>query len=313
MRIGYGFLQLTARWLLCLILLLSLPSFEIALAEGGEGGGKSEPLTIASSSIAEGATGVSLNPEIKLTFTKNIVNMKVIDNNRNCFSFIEANGTAVPFDLILADDQIEFEKRNDALIIPKSELKPGTSYSVKISSNLKSKSGVTTGKEIVLTFSTKEAEKPTINTEPSTTVKSQETVAPEPEKEKNAPAQASKKTSAIERKSSKNTEAEQKQTVSEETSNTPTTETGTTPSTEVASETTDKREDTSLIEESPTTNDATEETKEFTPYESTAAETVESIEKNTNSSGSYLIYMIVGIFAFVGTTALFIFRKNKAN
>jgi hypothetical protein len=141
-----------------LLFILFLSSFfigQIAYAEGdGTGGGKSEALMLNSSSINDGATGVSLKPEIKLTFSKNIVNMTVYENNMKCFSLQTANGTSIPIDVILADDQIEFEKRNDAIITPKANLAQGTTYSVVISPSLMSKSGVTTGKVIKITFTT---------------------------------------------------------------------------------------------------------------------------------------------------------------
>ncbi|WP_423801894.1 Ig-like domain-containing protein [Neobacillus sp. SAB-20_R2A] len=154
-----------AKILLFLVVLLSFFYGQNAFAEvDGTGGGKSEPLMLVSSSIANGATGVPLKPEIKLTFSKNIVNMTVRDNNLKCFSLLAANGTNVPIDVILADDQVDFEKRNDAVLIPKSNLAQGSSYSVVISPNLTSKSGVTTGQVIKITFTTEGAPPVTNNT-----------------------------------------------------------------------------------------------------------------------------------------------------
>lgn len=143
-----------ARILLFILVLSSLFIGQIASAEGGTGGGKNEPLTLISSSIANGATGVSLKPEIVLTFSKNIVNMKVAGNNRECFSLQTEDGTKVPINLFLADDQIEFEKRNDAIITPVANLNQGTTYSIVVCGSLTSKSGVSTGSETKISFTT---------------------------------------------------------------------------------------------------------------------------------------------------------------
>lgn len=137
---------------------------QIVFAEGdGSGGGQNQPLTLVSSSIADGATGVPLKPQIKLTFSKNIVNATTIDNNNTtvrdhnmqCFSLLTANGTKVSIDIFMADDQVDFEARNDAVITPKANLDPGTTYFVVVSKDLEAKNfSAKTGQEIRITFTT---------------------------------------------------------------------------------------------------------------------------------------------------------------
>lgn len=152
---GKNLLSSKAKFILFILVLSSFIMGQIAFAAGdGAGGGKSEGLTLVSSSIKDGTKGVSLKPEIKLTFSKNIVNMTVADNNKKCFSLRNENGTNVPINVIFADDQVDFTDRNNAVIIPKSNLEQGTTYSLVISSSLQSKSGVTTGQEIRITFTT---------------------------------------------------------------------------------------------------------------------------------------------------------------
>lgn len=127
-----------------------------AFAEGdGTGGGKTDPLVLVSSSIKDGAAGVEYKPQILLTFSKNIINMSVRENNLKCFSMKSKSGTAIPVTVTLADDQVDFEKRNDAIVTPTANLSPATTYSVVVSSSLTSKSGVTTGKIITVSFTTK--------------------------------------------------------------------------------------------------------------------------------------------------------------
>ncbi len=138
---------------------------QMVFAEGGDGtgGGQGKPLTLVSSSISNGATGVSLKPVIKLTFSKNIVNMSVRDNNLKCFSVISETGASVPINVTLADDQVDFAAKNDAVITPQANLAKGTSYSVVVSASLKSKSGVYTGKKIKITFTTEGTKPVTAN------------------------------------------------------------------------------------------------------------------------------------------------------
>lgn len=304
MRVKKILLSLT-KWFLCILVLSTIFSLQTVSAEGGEGsgGGKSEPLALVSSSIVNGETNVSLKPEIKLTFSKNIVNMKVVENNKNCFSLITADGSPVPFSLILADDQIDFERRNDAVIIPKVDLNPGTTYSVKISSSLQSKSGVTTGKETKITFTTKEAAKSTTETDKPKTDNKKETVASPPEQKKQTNTSAT--SSKTESKPNQNAESEQKQA----------TDSNTDTKTEADSGAKTTNEDTSVVKESSNSDideNSVEEAKEFTPYESTASKTVEKETKSSSSNRSLTVYLIIGILILAGASIFFILRMKKA-
>lgn len=141
--------------LLFILLLSCIFIGQNSFAEGdGSGGGNSDPLSLVSSSISNGATGVSLKPVIILTFSKNIVNMSVNVNNKTCFTLQSGSGTSIPIEILFADDQIDREKRNDATITPKANLAPGTSYTLVVSSALKSKSGVTMENDVKIPFTT---------------------------------------------------------------------------------------------------------------------------------------------------------------
>lgn len=139
-----------------LSLLTALP----ALAGNGDGtgGGKGNPLSLVSSTPAGGQKDVSLPVEIKLTFSKNVVHMSVNDNNRNCFSLTTSAGSAVPVEVVMADDQIEPEKKNDVVLKPLQSLQPGTEYVVRISPELQSKSGVTLESQVSVAFTTAAAD-----------------------------------------------------------------------------------------------------------------------------------------------------------
>ncbi len=123
--------------------------------EDGSGGGQGNPLILVSSNPADGQKDVELPVLINLSFSKNVINMTVSDNNRKCFSLYSADGLLVPVEVIMADDQIEPEKKRDIAVKPLHDLKSGTSYTLKISQELRSKSGVCLEKPESITFVTK--------------------------------------------------------------------------------------------------------------------------------------------------------------
>lgn len=181
---------------LCITLLFCLlwPAFAAAAngngAGDGSGGGQQQPLMVEKAVPADGAAGVSLNPEIKITFNKNVCYMTVRENNRNCFSMWAGN-TRIPIEVIMADDQVERDKRNDAIIKPKQQLNAGTEYRIEIAPNLESKSGVTLGKKATITFTTAGVavdEKPAENTTQSTSTPA---IAPDANQQAQAPVEES--------------------------------------------------------------------------------------------------------------------------
>lgn len=133
--------------------LLVLP----AMAEGdgdGSGGGKGVPLALASSNPADGQKDVPVKGDIQLTFNKNVIFLGIRDANKTCFSLSTADGSQVPIEVIMADDQLEFEKRRDIALRPLEELKPGTAYVVKISPQLQAKNGTSLDHEVRVNFVT---------------------------------------------------------------------------------------------------------------------------------------------------------------
>ncbi|HAU31988.1 MAG: hypothetical protein XD78_1867 [Desulfotomaculum sp. 46_296] len=120
----------------------------------GSGGGQSNPLILVSSNPTDGQKDVELPVLINLSFSKNVINMTVSDNNRKCFSLYSADGVLVPVEVIMADDQIEPEKKRDIAVKPLQDLKPGTSYTLKVSQELRSKSGVCLENPVSINFVT---------------------------------------------------------------------------------------------------------------------------------------------------------------
>lgn len=133
--------------------LLVLP----AMAEGdgdGSGGGKGVPLGLASSNPADGQKDVPVKGDIQLTFNKNVIFLGIREANKTCFSLFSADGSKVPIEVIMADDQLEFEKRRDIALRPLEELKPGTAYVVRISPQLQAKNGTSLDHEVTVNFVT---------------------------------------------------------------------------------------------------------------------------------------------------------------
>lgn len=132
---------------LCILLMFTVTVF------AGDGGGVSVP-ELAESSPQNGAENVPVDSQIKLVFSNNISNAKVRDNNIESISMIDGQGDLVEIVVELADDQIEPEKKRDAVIKPVQPLEKGMSYTIIISENLTSKNGVSAGEEMRVTFET---------------------------------------------------------------------------------------------------------------------------------------------------------------
>ncbi|BES64518.1 hypothetical protein SANA_09570 [Gottschalkiaceae bacterium SANA] len=136
---------ISATGLLILVCLLASTGF----AANGE------PLTLESSSPENGAVDISTDlEEIELMFSKNVVNMKVSENNKTCIEFVDQDGNQVSFDLFMADDQVDREKRDYLYIRPRNTLLEGTTYIVKISKDLTSKSGTALEEALEVSFTT---------------------------------------------------------------------------------------------------------------------------------------------------------------
>ena len=153
---------------LCLVFCSAHSAFAVGGNGDGTGGGKGQPLVLASSSIANGAENVALNPKIVLTFSKNVVHFTVRDNNKTCFSMTDEGGNAVPIHVEMGDDQVDPSIKRIVTIVPQSTLTPGTTYLLKIGGGITSKSGASIGKDSYISFTT-EGEKPAATTKPTTT------------------------------------------------------------------------------------------------------------------------------------------------
>jgi LPXTG-motif cell wall-anchored protein len=135
-------------------LLTAVPALAADGDGDGSGGDSDEPLALTSSSVPDGASGVSADVVITLTFSKNVVNMSVRDNNIGCFSLADTSGSPVPISILMGDDQVDPSVKRIVQIAPVSDLRPGTAYTLVISGNLTSKSGVNLGQDLRIGFTT---------------------------------------------------------------------------------------------------------------------------------------------------------------
>jgi len=120
----------------------------------GSGGGQDEPLNLVSSTPTTGDMNFPINGEIKLSFNKNVVNLAVKDSNKACFGLYNPDGSKLPIEVIMPDDQINPEQNQNVTLKPLQELRNGTAYVIKISPQLQAKNGTKLGKEIVVSFVT---------------------------------------------------------------------------------------------------------------------------------------------------------------
>lgn len=152
--------RLSAALLTLLFLLFSgFPAF----AEGGngdgsgDGGGRETPLTLASSSVPNGAENVDPNVQIVLTFTKNVVHFNVKENNMKCFSVQDSKGNGFPIRVIMGDDQVDPDVKRIVTIEPQSPYKAGETYLLTIHRGLTAKNEENIlEKDVYLSFTIRE-------------------------------------------------------------------------------------------------------------------------------------------------------------
>lgn len=131
--------------LLTLVLIMSIGVTSVFAGNGdGSGGGDGEPLALEDALISEDS--------IVLTFSKNVVNMKVKDNNMNCFELKDENGSDVIFEVEMGDDQVDPDCKRIITIKPTDGIDTTKTYTLTIKADLTSKSGVALGEDKIVEF-----------------------------------------------------------------------------------------------------------------------------------------------------------------
>lgn len=124
------------------------------LSTTGAMAGENGAFALESSSVANDAKDVSCQPLIALTFNKNVVNLKITEQNKTCFTLLDKEDKAIEIEVIMADDQVEPEKKRIISVKPVAPLQPQTAYRLLISKKLTSKSGDTLPEDISIAFTT---------------------------------------------------------------------------------------------------------------------------------------------------------------
>jgi len=120
----------------------------------GSGGNSSDPLELVSSTVSDRQNDVGLTPVITMVFSKNVTDLSVKEANLACFKLEKKAGGEIGYEVLMADSQVEPDKKNDVVVKPSAELEAGTEYIMTISKNLTSKSGASLAEDIVISFTT---------------------------------------------------------------------------------------------------------------------------------------------------------------
>lgn len=109
---------------------------------------------LGSSEPADGTIDVAVDTEFVLTFTSNVINMKVSDNNMTCFKLLDEKAAPVDIEVLMADDQIEPEFKRIIRIKSEDLLNKDSAYSIVVSGKLKAKNGSEMGQNVTISFRT---------------------------------------------------------------------------------------------------------------------------------------------------------------
>lgn len=121
---------------------------------GGSGSNSDIALTLESSSVADGASGVALNETIQLNFNKNICNITVLPNNKKCFHLTEEGGETAAIRITFPDNQVQNTYRRQVFLTPLENLKENTAYRISVDRTLTAKNGTVIDNAHTITFTT---------------------------------------------------------------------------------------------------------------------------------------------------------------
>jgi len=117
-------------------------------------------LALDTTSIEDGAKAVSLNPEFKLVFTNNVVNMKVKGSNISAIRMDDADGNSVELIVEMADDQVNPEEKRNVIVKAQEALEADKSYTLLIGKSFSGKNGSSLKEDIKINFTTEGGKKP---------------------------------------------------------------------------------------------------------------------------------------------------------
>ena len=144
--------------LIIFILMITASSFAFCLEGEGEGGGlnSGDPLVLVTSSPIQNQTDVPVDSVIHLEFNKNVVNMSVAENNKQCFNLTDGEGQSIDIQVRMGDDQVDPTIKRMVDVIPAAVLTEEEKYTLTISQNFTAKNGTSLTAPITLDFYTEQ-------------------------------------------------------------------------------------------------------------------------------------------------------------
>ena len=139
--------------LLVILVVTMMMSAVVINAGDGDGSGKSK-LKLESSVPESGTSGVAVDETIKLKFSNNVVNLKVSENNMTCFTLLDSKGDEVAIEVLMGDDQVNQDIKNDVVIKPVNVFTENESYQLVISGQMMAKNGTLMEDDLVIEFDT---------------------------------------------------------------------------------------------------------------------------------------------------------------
>lgn len=135
---------------LLLVLAVALGCSALAFADGGSGDNRDEPITLVSSTLADGAVITGDTLAVRLEFNKNVVNLSVREHNMGRFALYDEGGRQLPLTVQMGDDQVDPDAKR-VVDLSASGLEPG-SYRLVVLSGLMAKNGTSLDGDIELRF-----------------------------------------------------------------------------------------------------------------------------------------------------------------
>lgn len=126
------------------------------VAYAAKGGLNLSAVTMVGGGNVQDAADIPTEPQFIVQFDKNVVNSAIWEHNSKCISLITTDNENVPLNVTRVDDAVDFAQRQNIFVQPVQPLRPGTAYDLKISPDIKAKNGATLGREISVSFKTRE-------------------------------------------------------------------------------------------------------------------------------------------------------------
>jgi hypothetical protein len=130
-----------------MVMMLSMTAF------AGDNNGQSL-LTITETIPVDGAKNIPVDQVIKLSFSNNVINSSIRENNMACFKLVDSDDNDVTIEVFMDDDQIHPDQKRIIKITPTEGFAENMTYTLKINGDMSGKNGNTLGDELTVSFST---------------------------------------------------------------------------------------------------------------------------------------------------------------